>query len=753
MNDPSSNDELDPWVAPAITPWGIVLLAFAVRSLPFRRVFVDGETLFTDSDSYYHLRRIVFNLAAFPETLRRDPYLNYPDGAEAIWPQTLDWLLALLLRPFFAPESGALSMVRQQEIERLLVWLPPVLGAATVWLVYRIALRHFGARVAVLSGLVLSVLPAHYWYSQIGFLDHHVVVALGATLLLGATLDWVRRCFLRDQSDEGDEAHASAFSRARLLAPALGLGGLWFANLMIWPGALLYVVIAEATLVAVWFASPSLATRKHTLESILVANSTALLLIAPFTIGNHWSAWGSFSAVVLSNFQPWFFATLVSFAALGLLLFERVSKDSRSLRVAVMLSTGVALLGASIALIPELETSVRDTLQWLGRTDTFQAMVGESVPLFVLHGEFTTEIAASRLSYFIYLFPAAIVWFGFDWYVRGNRPALYGFVGWALVLFAFTLLQKRFFNTFSIALALTLGCALVKAWDIMAERFDLGRSLRIGIASLVSVALLAPSLAFHRGTLAEIARAIANLPQAYDFRTDVNLARREMTTWLGRNTPATAGYLDASGEPQYGVLARWGEGHFIKYIARRPTSMGNFGDDLGRDHFLLARSFFDSEALASFEILEALGVRYVVIRSMLESRRMAKILFARDGSRLGRYRLLHEIRPLSGVDLPSYKIFEFVKGAELSGTAPPRSLVVAELDLVTNLGREIRFEMVTEADRSGRYRLRLPYATQGQPESTRTAPRYRIRVGDSLEEVAVDESAVQSGALVSGPSF
>jgi dolichyl-diphosphooligosaccharide--protein glycosyltransferase len=745
LKDARRNDELDRWVARV--PAGIVLFAFVVRCLPIRNVFIEGQTHFSDGDSYYHLRRIVFNLVSFPRTLERDPYLNFPDGAQAIWPQTLDWLLALLLRPFFAPEGGVLSMALQQDIERVLVWLPPVLGAATVWLVYRIALRHFGARVALVSGSILSVLPAHYWYSQIGFLDHHVVVALAATWLLGATMDLVRRCF------EGGGADAAAVSRTSFFAPALGLGALWFANLMIWPGALLYVVLAEATLLAVWFASPSLASRKHTLDCILVANSTAFLLIAPFSLGNHWSAWGTFSAVVLSNFQPWFFAALSLFAALGLLLFDRVSKDSRSLRVAVMLPTGLVLLAASIAFIPELESSIRDSVQWLNRTDAFQAMVGESVPLFMLHGQFTTEIASSRLSYFIYLFPAAIVWLCFDWYRRDNRPALYGFVGWALVLFAFTLLQKRFFNTFSIALALTLGCALVKSWDVMAARLDLGRSLRIGIASMVSILLLAPSLAFHRGTLVEIASALANASQAPNFRTEVNLARREMTTWLGRHTPTTSGYLSPVGEPEYGVLARWGEGHFIKYIARRPTSMGNFGDDLGRDHFLLARSFFDSEVERSYEILESLKVRYVVIRSMLESRRMAKTLFGRDGSRLGRYRLLHEIRPLAGAELPSYKIFEFVKGAELSGTAPPRSLVVAELDLVTNLGREIRFEMVTEADISGRYRLRLPYATQGQPASIRTAARYQIRVGDSLEQVAVDESSVQSGALISGPSF
>jgi dolichyl-diphosphooligosaccharide--protein glycosyltransferase len=748
VNDTGENDERVRAGSPAGTltaQWGILLLAFAVRCLPIRTVFVDGQTLFTDSDSYYHLRRIAYNLAVFPETLEHDSYLSFPLGAQAIWPPTLDWLLALMLRPFCTPGSGGHGIGCQQDLEQILVWVPPVLGALTVWLLYRIALRHFGARVALVSGSVLSVLPAHYWYSQIGFLDHHVAVALSATLLLGASMELVVRC------------EQVSVARRTLVVPAIGFGAILVANLLLWPGALLYVALAEAVLLVLWIASHAGVVRRHALDCLLVANLTALVLISPFSLGNDWPAWGAFSAVVLSNFQPWLFGALSLFALLASLLFERVSRQSVWMRLATMVPLGVLFLAASIAFIPELEMSVRDSAQWLSRSDDFQAMVGESMPLFMLHGRFTTEIASSRLSYFIYLFPPALVWLGFASRSRGNRSAIYGYLAWALVLFAFTLLQKRFFNTFSIALALTMGVALVRFYDVLADRFSLGRGLRVGCTSLVALAFLYPSLAVYREPAMGIAGAVLGEPAEHSFRTDLNLARREMTSWLRLHTPETAGYLDPTGEPEYGVLARWGEGHFITYGARRPTVMGNFGDDLGRDHFLLARSFFSAEPERGAEILESLRVRYLVIRSRSESRPMAKTLFAGDGSRLGRYRLLHEVRPLLGVDLPSYKIFEFVKGAELLGTAPPRSLVVAELDLVTNLGRETRFETVVEADASGQYRLRLPYATQGltqrPTDSLQTAARYRISVGDAHAEIAIDEVAVQRGALVTGPSF
>ena len=103
MREPQANEELRQGESRSIVPWGIVGLALLLRILPIRSVFIEGETYFTDSDSYYHLRRIVYNLAQFPRTLEHDSYLNFPEGAKAIWPQTLDWILAVLLWPFHFP--------------------------------------------------------------------------------------------------------------------------------------------------------------------------------------------------------------------------------------------------------------------------------------------------------------------------------------------------------------------------------------------------------------------------------------------------------------------------------------------------------------------------------------------------------------------------------------------------------------------------------------------------------------------------
>lgn len=726
----------------ALAPLWIAALAFVIRALPVRNVFIDGQVYFTDSDSYYHLRRIVYNLASFPNTIEHDLYLNFPDGGRAIWPQALDWMLGVLVSPVYA-------IAGEQGVERVLVWVPPLVGSLTVYWLYRIAERHVGQAEAAASALVLSVLSAHFWYSQIGFLDHHVVVAFCATLLFGSALSTVDAC---------DRA---TVERAALVRKAVTLGVLMAWSLLVWPGAILYVALAQVGLLGVLVLSPVLASRHRAGAVIGIANAVALVGVAPFSVGNDWPQWGPYSAVVLSNFQPWFFFVTALLAAVKLQLLSRPAMAGVAARIAASIAIGGVLVGISLLALPGLEASVLDSAQWLGRTDAFQAMVGESMPLFRLHGAFTTQIASSRLSFFIYLFPVVIVALAYRFRDHERRALLLTFVAWAVVLFVFTLMQKRFFNTFSVMMALTMGITCVEAYRGLVARAAIGERLALYTVLCASLALLAPSLWVYKGPAVELVAAAFGEAPPRNGRIDINVKRRAMASWLRENTPETSGFIDASLAPEYGVLARWGEGHFIKYTGRRPSVMGNFGDDLGREHFLLARSYFEAAPERASEILETLRVRYVVIRSAYESRPMARALFDRDGSRLGRYRLLHEVAPLSGTEVPSYKIFEFVKGAQLEGSAAPRSLVRVELRRVSNLGRSVRFEMVTEADRSGRYRVRLPYATAsggigaqgGTLDLGDDGSEYLVSSGGEVRRVAIEEASVQNGDVVSGPNF
>ena len=107
-----------------LVPSALFLLGVAVRALPWPTVFGQNGIYFTGPDAYYHARRIGHAVANFPGFLERDLYVAFPSGGQAIWTPVLDWLLALLVRATLGDGSP-------QTMERLLVWIPPLLGGAT----------------------------------------------------------------------------------------------------------------------------------------------------------------------------------------------------------------------------------------------------------------------------------------------------------------------------------------------------------------------------------------------------------------------------------------------------------------------------------------------------------------------------------------------------------------------------------------------------------------------------------------------
>ena len=265
-------------LAPLAAGLPLGLLALLVRALPFPTVFAPSGVHPSGPDAYYHLRRIAYTVVGFPRFLDFDPYVAFPDGGRPIWTPLFDFALAALARLCLGPQSGA-------PLERLLMWVSPCVGAATVLALYLIARRVWGPPTAGLAALLLALLPAHFVYSQLGELDHHGAVAFAVTLLFGSGLTRLRPVGAGGGS---------------LLAGALPLGASQAFALLLWPGCLFAVVTVDAALLA------CIATRTRREEAVALARRCALahvfalLAVAPFAWGNQWERWGSFSPVVLS---------------------------------------------------------------------------------------------------------------------------------------------------------------------------------------------------------------------------------------------------------------------------------------------------------------------------------------------------------------------------------------------------------------------------------------------------------------------
>jgi dolichyl-diphosphooligosaccharide--protein glycosyltransferase len=283
------------------------------------------------------------------------------------------------------------------------------------------------------------------------------------------------------------------------------------------------------------------------------------------------------------------------------------------------------------------------------------------------------------------------------------------------------------------------------------------------LASALGLWLFAPTLSSYRLQLQNLARQdrgeMLVVPQS-------ELGRRRMldaSEWLRQSTPPTSGYLSEAGAPEYGVLAPWGYGHLLKYAAQRPTTVGNFGDDVGERNLRRVEAYLRSAESDAVGVLRDLNVRYVVVETLAASgagllgrNTMRSRLSLDDSPGLEHHRLLWESPLATGADaLPrsELRIFEFVPGALVEGAAAPGAQVRAALRYVSNRGRNGVFETAVYADESGRYRMRLPYATVAGPPGVATDPAYLIGSVGHSARLAIDEAAVQNGLTIAGPRF
>ena len=573
-------------------PVFLFTLAFAIRCIPAPRLFTEPVPLF-GTDAYYHLRRVLFTLENPPASLTFDRYINFPHGGQPIWPPVFDWLLAWIAWPIHGggdPGSAA-------RVELWLAWLPPILGATTVVLLYFLARRLFDPATALVSAGILSLLSGHYWYSQIGFVDHHAAVALLSTGLL------VLAVRLLDGMTEGRAAGLAA-------ATGVAVGAL----LLVWPGGLLHVLVVETVLLFVWGTRALKEEARRGAIAAVIVNTVAAVVVAPFGLASHWASWSDFSPAVLSHFQPWLLGALAIHAGACAATWRSEWGDSRAGRISQSLAIGAALLLLSVSFLPSLATGAVDALRWLFKEETFQAIVAESKPLFAEDA----TVAEGRLSRFVYLAPVAALALAWTSRRAANRQALRLVVLQVIVLGAVTLLQRRFFNSFSVMVALCLGWTLVALFRATASR-GAPRWAAATAAGAAAIWLLLPVLQSYRLPLRNVGEALVGraltLPEAVQRRRSFARA----AVWLRESSPPTAGFLDPDVAPEYGVLALWSHGHLIEYVARRPSVANNFGDDLGGTNFLESYRFFEADDDEAREIGRRLGVRYVLMRTVGDS--------------------------------------------------------------------------------------------------------------------------------------
>ncbi|MCK5661052.1 MAG: hypothetical protein KAH86_06790, partial [Methanosarcinales archaeon] len=146
------------------------VIAIGIRLMTYRSVFVNGDVVLIGADPYYHLRRVIYIVQHFPETLPYDPFINYPDGLWVGWPPLYDQLTAL-----FAIVVG-LGHPDIHTITVVCAYFPVIISAFTVVVVFLITRRIFdkdknNTTTALVAAFMFAIMPAHVTRSVLGFAD------------------------------------------------------------------------------------------------------------------------------------------------------------------------------------------------------------------------------------------------------------------------------------------------------------------------------------------------------------------------------------------------------------------------------------------------------------------------------------------------------------------------------------------------------------------------------------------------------
>jgi dolichyl-diphosphooligosaccharide--protein glycosyltransferase len=588
----------------------IVAAAFAVRVYaPWNTVFAGDRIDFLETDAWYHVRLIENQVRNWPWRVTLDPYAA-PGGQFVPVAPFFDTITATVAFVMHGRDAGA------SQIERIAVFVPPVLGVITIVIVWALGRDVFDRRAGLLGAALLAVLPGHFLdRTLLGFYDHH---ALEACLAMATLYTFAHA--LRSQKS------------AAIAGVVLGLYLLGWSS-----GAFFVAVLIVWLMLLVPFAGTGDELSRAASASGIAA-LVALVMVVVFQDARMYRYGSQIVALV---------------ALAGVALAIRVAAGRLTVRLppAGAIFGAVAVVGAVAAavvwwLAPGLVTQLLFDIQRLAPSARRMAVL-EARPLFLYPGSFNWEQPWEffRTGFFI----GVIALVAFLVQLWRDRRAI-DLLIWlfTVAMFVATIGQNRFGYYLVPACALLGGWLAVRILDWGGVPFD-SPALAQGKPHANRPPAKTPKKRF--GPTREIAVVIVAAGMfAPNMVPAVLVASRsgsfpsywhETMLWLRDNTPppfaraANAGEeyyyarysRDAVPPPDYSVMTWWDFGYWISQVARR-VPVANPTQERAPNAANFYVSTTEQDAVAALLRDRA---RYVVIDWELPFRMMG------DGSVMGRF--------------------------------------------------------------------------------------------------------------------
>jgi oligosaccharyl transferase (archaeosortase A-associated) len=717
----------------------VFLLALILRLYAGRNALQGGNVLLVGYDEFYHMRRILYTIGHFPNTIWFDSYLDYPHGLDITWPPLFDQLLAAV--------SLVLGQHSQHGIEMVAATMPVILGSIAIVAVYYMVREIFNRKVALMSAFMTTLAPYFLQKSMLAETDHHVLEVL---LLIIAIM------FLVMALSRMERRYVYAAAAGVFMA---GLAYTWLGSSAYFGMILVYAIVQMTLDLKNGISS------KETVTTLLLAFAVSLVLTSPF-----WNTpWLS----------PSFFGTAaIMIALLGLFSMSKLIAK-KGLHWAA-LPIVVVVLACAFALLPQLMSGVwifskLDMIIRSGGDYLFSGgMVGkisEAEPLFARPEILFSNLIFSNLGWnllFSVMGVAVLIsYMWHSWQSIEKKEGMLLFLVFAILTLILTIGQIRFLYLSSITMGILISILFFRTVEYISQRMvNLSANLRLSILLLLFIILVLP-------TILEAVSITEAVPQiAGDWYESLN--------WLEQNSNSTSWYDNPDKTPEYGVMSWWDYGNWIIYQARRPVVANNFqtgiadaskfylseSEDIAMavldvrktkyvitDYDMLygklsAIAIWANKDPSQYQSIQDMGPYMAVVPTKKLYQTTLALLHFIDGSSLGHLRLIHESHSIVGQNPPtsSLKIFEYVPGAVIRVSPAPKQKLVALVNMTSNQGR--KFMYVNE----GISEVKVPYSTEKRYDTHAITPYLLVSVNSPTDmktkNINVTEDDVLHGKII-----
>jgi len=722
--------------------FAVLILGFLLRLFAGRSSLTESGVLLPGYDEYYHMRRILYTVNHFPNTLWFDSYLNYPQGLEITWPPLFDHISAAL--------CVALGQHSKAGVEMAASFVPMIVGIITIVVVYYIVRELFDHKVALLAAFMTALAPYYLLYTMFAALDHHCL----EILLFLTTLLFMIRAISRKEK--------------RYLY-ALASGVAMAALAYTWQGADIYLaVFLLYAAVQMTLDLRESKSSKETAKMLLAAFAIAFILVLPLG-GTSWlsASFRGIGAMII--------VLSILFALAHITARRKLSWKAFPL--------GILIISGLLAMLSELAggffgmgAMISSGLEYIWGGEMI-GKIGEAEPL-IYDAETFSQVVFSILGLNLLFSLGGIV--ASLIYIRRSTGAKKQGQTLLLLWMVFTLIltlgQSRFLYISAISMGLLISILFFFLLDMADKRQKDAR--------------MAPAAKSSR-LLAMVLFLLLVLPTAWDAATFAQSTPpaasgdwAQSLGWLKENSNTTSFFEAPQETAEYSVMSWWDYGNWVLYLAERPVVANNFQagvadaakfylsvseeeatavlDERGSRYILVdydllygklaALTTWANEDLSSYMRAEDYGSQYAVIPlERLFNTTLGK-LYLSDGAGTGHFRLIHESTTFLGGSSPKsrIKIFEYVPGALIKVRARPDQRVGALLNMTSNQGRPFIYVNEAKANDDS-FEIRVPYSTENR-NGCHAINSYLVFSGNKdavkMENLNVSEEDVINGRII-----